>query len=130
MRAADPEAAGFRKTCFGGARAMSGQSRIEDEERLYPRPAIAWFACVVLFLGSTLAFMDRGIISLFVVHVGFGLAHSYQDLTGVIDEGLMGLLLGIIYLRTDRNLSVPIIAHGVQDSIDFILMFLGKYPYM
>ncbi|MGO8933267.1 MAG: CPBP family intramembrane glutamic endopeptidase [Terracidiphilus sp.] len=70
------------------------------------------------------------IISLIAVHVGFGLAHSYQDLTGVIDEGLMGLLLGIIYLRTDRNLSVPIIAHGVQDSIDFILIFLGMYPYM
>jgi hypothetical protein len=25
---------------------------------------------------------------------------------------------------------VPIIAHGVQDSIDFVLIFLGKYPGM
>ena len=32
------------------------------------------------------------IISLFAVHVGFGLAHAYQGVTGVIDEGLMGLL--------------------------------------
>jgi membrane protease YdiL (CAAX protease family) len=70
------------------------------------------------------------IVSLIVVHVGFGLAHAYQGMTGVIDEGLMGLLLGLIYLRTGRNLSVPIIAHGVQDSIDFILIFLGKYPGM
>jgi len=70
------------------------------------------------------------IISLIVVHLGFGLAHAYQGWTGIIDEGLMGLLLGIIYLRTDRNLSVPIIAHGVGDSIDFILIFLGKYPGM
>ncbi len=70
------------------------------------------------------------IISLIVVHVGFGLAHAYQGWTGIIDEGLMGLLLGIIYLRTDRNLSVPIIAHGIGDTIDFLLIFLGKYPGM
>jgi uncharacterized protein len=70
------------------------------------------------------------IISLIAVHVGFGLAHAYQGVTGVIDEGLMGLLLGLIYLRTGRNLSVPIIAHGLGDSIDLVLIFLGKYPGM
>jgi len=70
------------------------------------------------------------IMSLIAVHVAFGLAHAYQGLTGIIDEGLMGLLLGIIYLRTDRNLAVPIIAHGVSDTIDLLLMFLGKYPGM
>ncbi|HZW94348.1 MAG TPA: CPBP family intramembrane glutamic endopeptidase [Candidatus Eremiobacteraceae bacterium] len=70
------------------------------------------------------------IVSLIAVHVAFGLAHAYQGVTGVIDEGLMGLLLGIIYLRTGRNLSVPIIAHGVSDSIDVMLIFLGKYPGM
>lgn len=69
-------------------------------------------------------------ISLIVVHLGFGLAHAYQGWTGIIDEGLMGLLLGIIYLRTGRNLSVPIIAHGISDTIDFILIFLRKYPGM
>jgi membrane protease YdiL (CAAX protease family) len=68
------------------------------------------------------------IVSLIVVHLGFGLAHAYQGITGVIDEGLMGLLLGLIYLRTGRNLAVPIVAHGVSDSIDFLLIFLGKYP--
>ncbi len=68
------------------------------------------------------------IVSLIAVHVGFGLAHAYQGWTGAIDEGLMGLLLGVIYLRTGRNLAVPIIAHGIGDSIDFVLMFLGKYP--
>jgi hypothetical protein len=70
------------------------------------------------------------IVSLIAVHVAFGLAHAYQGWTGIIDEGLMGLLLGLIYLRTGRNLAVPIIAHGIQDSIDFVLIFLGKYPGM
>ncbi len=70
------------------------------------------------------------LLSLIAVHVAFGLAHAYQGVTGVIDEGLMGVLLGLIYLRTGRNLSVPIIAHGVSDSLDFVLIFLGKYPGM
>jgi|HubBroStandDraft_5_1064220.scaffolds.fasta_scaffold98132_1 membrane protease YdiL (CAAX protease family) len=70
------------------------------------------------------------LLSLVVVHVGFALAHAYQGITGAIDEGLMGLLLGVIYLRTGRNLAVAIIAHGIGDSIDFLLIFLGKYPGM
>jgi membrane protease YdiL (CAAX protease family) len=46
----------------------------------------------------------------------------------VIDEGLMGLLLGLMYLGSGRNLAVPIVAHGVQDTIDMLLIFRGKYP--
>jgi membrane protease YdiL (CAAX protease family) len=70
------------------------------------------------------------VVSLIVVHIVFGLSHSYQGLTGVIDEGLMGVLLAAIYLRTGRNLAVPIVAHGVQDSIDLMLIFTGRYPGM
>jgi membrane protease YdiL (CAAX protease family) len=70
------------------------------------------------------------IVSLILVHVGFGLAHAYQGITGIVDEGLAGLLLGLVYLRTKRNLAVPIVAHGVTDSIDLLLIFLGKYPGM
>jgi membrane protease YdiL (CAAX protease family) len=70
------------------------------------------------------------IISLIGVHVAFGIAHAYQGWTGIIDEGLSGLLLGVIYLGTGRNLGVPIIAHGIGDTIDFVLIFLGKYPGM
>ena len=70
------------------------------------------------------------VISLLVVHIGFGFSHVYQGWTGVIDEGLMGVLLGLIYLRTGRNLAVPIVAHGVADTVDFILIFLGKFPGM
>jgi membrane protease YdiL (CAAX protease family) len=70
------------------------------------------------------------IVSLIAVHLVLGLAHAYQGVTGIVGEGLDGLLLGLIYLGAGRNLAVPIIAHGVQDSIDFVLIFLGKYPGM
>lgn len=66
--------------------------------------------------------------SLVLVNAAFGVAHSYQGITGIIDEGFMGLLLGILYLTCGFNLSVPIVAHGVSDSIDLVLLFVGKYP--
>lgn len=66
------------------------------------------------------------VAGLVLVNAAFGFAHSYQGVTGIIDEGFMGLLLGLLYLAT--NLSVPIIAHGVTDTIDVLLLFTGKYP--
>jgi membrane protease YdiL (CAAX protease family) len=70
------------------------------------------------------------IVSLLVVHIGFGFAHSYQGITGIIDEGLMGVLLGLMYLGAGCNLFVPIVAHGVADTVDMLLIFFGKYPGM
>ena len=67
-------------------------------------------------------------VSLIVVNVAFGLAHTYQGITGVIENCLDGAILGCMYLGTKRNLSVPIIAHGVTDTVDVLLIFLGKYP--
>jgi membrane protease YdiL (CAAX protease family) len=70
------------------------------------------------------------VTSLIVVNLAFGLAHTYQGITGVVENALDGAILGWIYLRTGRNLSVPIIAHGVTDTVDLLLIFLGKYPTM
>jgi len=69
-------------------------------------------------------------VSLVLVSVVFGLAHGYQGMTGWVEEGIAGLALGLMYWRTGRNLCVPIIAHGVCDTIDMILIFLGKMPGM
>jgi membrane protease YdiL (CAAX protease family) len=68
--------------------------------------------------------------SLIAVSLVFGVAHAGQGITGIIEEGIAGMFLGVIYLGTSRNLAVPIIAHGVADTIDMVLIFLGKYPGM
>lgn len=66
--------------------------------------------------------------ALVLVNVGFGLAHLYQGLTGVIETMLAGVLLGALYLATGRNLAAPIAAHFVSNTIDFTLIYLGLYP--
>lgn len=69
-------------------------------------------------------------VSLVVVSIVFGLAHHGQGWTGEIENLIDGLLLGGVYLACGRKLAVPIVAHGVQDTIDVLLIFLGKYPGM
>jgi len=68
------------------------------------------------------------LISLIVVSILFGITHLYQGMSGIIVMTLHGLLLGALYLATGRNLWVPIIAHGLNDTVGFTLIYLGKYP--
>lgn len=70
------------------------------------------------------------IVSLVLISALFGLAHFGQGITGIIEEGTDGLLLGLMYLRFGRSLAVPTIVHGVCDTIDTLLLFLGKYASM
>lgn len=68
--------------------------------------------------------------ALIVMSIIFGFAHGYQGMTGVAENIMSGLLLGGLYLATGRNLVAPIIAHGLIDTIDFVLIYLGRYPGM
>ena len=71
---------------------------------------------------------NRWAVSLIMTSALFGLAHGYQGVTGWVEESLAGLMLGLIYLGTGRNLWLPIIAHGVCDTIDMVLLYFGKMP--
>jgi membrane protease YdiL (CAAX protease family) len=69
-------------------------------------------------------------VSLVAVSVAFGCAHLDQGSTGMVENILNGLLLGGLYLACGRNLAVPVIAHALSDTLDFLLIYLGKYPGM
>ena len=55
----------------------------------------------------------------------FGLVHFYQGPIGMIITGLTGLIFGVIYLWSGRNLWVTIIAHGLVNTLSFVLVFYG-----
>jgi membrane protease YdiL (CAAX protease family) len=67
-------------------------------------------------------------ISLIVVSFVFGLGHIDQGITGQIENMINGLLLGVIFLSSGYNLWTAIVAHGLTDTIDLLLLYLGKYP--
>lgn len=54
----------------------------------------------------------------------FGLFHTYQGIGGMISTGIVGLVLGIIYVN-HRNLWPLIIAHGLLDTLGFITIYLN-----
>lgn len=60
----------------------------------------------------------------------FAFAHGYQGFTGVAENAVAAVLLALLYLKSGRNLIVPMVAHGVVDSIDVILIFMNRYPGM
>ena len=85
------------------------------------------------YLMNRVADLGRGtrtawIVSLFLISALFGFSHYQQGFTGIIEEGSDGLILGLMYLAYRRNLAIPIVAHGICDTIDIALLFLGKYP--
>jgi hypothetical protein len=66
--------------------------------------------------------------SLVAVSAVFGWGHVDQGVTGQVQAALDGLLLGLLYLGARRNLLVPIVSHGVSNSLAFVLICFGRYP--
>jgi hypothetical protein len=56
------------------------------------------------------------------------LAENDSVLAAGEENAIDGALLGLLYLRGRPALATPIIAHGVTDTVDFLLLFLGFYP--
>jgi len=71
----------------------------ESVKLLYPSPKVAWVACVILFLGCTLAFMDRAIISLFIIPI-------QRDL--YISDTQISLLVGFAFGAFNALFGLPV----------------------
>lgn len=76
------------------------------------------------------------VTALLLVNLAFGVAHGYQGEAGVIQAAVQGVLLGLLYLWSGRNLIAPICAHVAANTCDFLLLFsgmhvglTGKFPY-
>ena len=69
--------------------------------------------------GWNLAALINGVI--------FGLVHFAEGPVGMISNGAFGLLFGFIYLWTGRkNLWITIIAHGLLNTIRFVMVYTGS----
>lgn len=55
----------------------------------------------------------------------FGLVHWVEGPLGMFNAFAMGLLFAAIYLSSGRNLWVTIVAHGLGNTLRFLLLFAG-----
>lgn len=77
-----------------------------------------------LFGGSSAAWAASLVLSSAL----FGWGHTEQGLSGWIQEGLSGLMLGVLFLCFGGNLTVPIVAHGMSNTVAFVLIYFDRYP--
>jgi len=68
------------------------------------------------------------VIGLIGSSVLFGIGHSYQGITGILETFVFGCVMAGLYLTGRRNLWLLVIAHGVYDTAALVLIFLGLYP--
>jgi CAAX protease family protein len=64
-------------------------------------------------------------VGIVFVSVLFGYGHYYKGPSGIIDSGIAGLILGLAYLITGRNLWTSILAHGFIDTFGVIALYFG-----
>jgi uncharacterized protein len=69
-------------------------------------------------------------VTLVLANLVFGLSHFQQGPTGIAENFLDGVILGALFLACGRRLAVPIVAHGITDTLDFLLIFFHRYPGM
>lgn len=53
----------------------------------------------------------------------FGYLHSYQGLSGQLTTGIIGAMLGTIYLVSGRHLLLAILTHGMVNTISFSMAY-------
>jgi uncharacterized protein len=70
------------------------------------------------------------IINLAFSSILFGIAHWYQGKSGALSTGLIGLLIGLIFVAGGYNLWLPILIHGFIDTFGLVLVYLNADRYL
>lgn len=68
-------------------------------------------------LGITLSILFSSMV--------FGLSHGYQNKCGILSTGVVGVILGLIFVLSEYNLWIVIFTHGFIDTIGISLIAIG-----
>lgn len=69
-------------------------------------------------------------VNLIFTSTVFGLAHWYQGKSGAISTGIIGALLGILFIASGFNIWLPILTHGVIDTVGLFLIYINADKFM
>jgi uncharacterized protein len=64
-------------------------------------------------------------VGMVFVSVLFGYGHFYKGPSGIVDSAVAGLILGVAYMLSGRNLWTCILAHGFIDTFAVVVAFFG-----
>ena len=63
------------------------------------------------------------LVAIALTSTAFGMAHGYQDTAGMLSTGLMGALLGGLFVWTRGNLWLPVLVHGISNTLGITLIY-------
>ncbi len=63
-------------------------------------------------------------LAVLVAAVPFGVAHLYQGVTGIIATGMIGFVLGAVYIRHGFNLWYAMFTHGFINTLGIIAIYV------
>ncbi len=63
-------------------------------------------------------------VAVLVGAVPFGVAHLYQGVTGMIATGMIGFVLGAVYIRHGFNLWYAVFTHGFINTLGIIAIYV------
>lgn len=127
---------------------LAGAQAEIDQSRFNPVAGnVGVFLLMVLLSWTTIAFGEEMFFRAFIINrlgqlfqasrarwplaalgsaAMFGFAHYLvEGPVGIITNGLLGLVLAAVYLRSGRNLWITIIAHALMNTLRFVLLFVG-----
>ena len=64
-------------------------------------------------------------INLLLTSIVFGLSHGYQGRSGIVSTGIIGFILGTIFVLSSFNIWLAIATHGFIDTIGLALIAVG-----
>ncbi len=65
------------------------------------------------------------IIAIMLQAVIFATGHAYQGIAGMVDAGITGVIFGVMFIASRRNLWLTIVTHGFFDTVSFLFIFFG-----
>ena len=77
---------------------------------------------IIKLLGTGLPAL---VLNVLITSIVFGLSHSYQGRSGPWSTGIIGACLGVMYVLSGLNLWLPILVHGMIDTVELIVISLG-----
>lgn len=69
-------------------------------------------------------------INLILTSILFGLAHWYQGKSGALSTGIIGAVLGILFINSGFNLWLPILTHGFIDTVGLFLIYINADKFL
>ncbi len=64
-------------------------------------------------------------VNLVLTSIVFGLSHGYQGRSGIVSTGIIGFILGTIFVLSSFNIWLAIATHGFIDTIGLGLIAIG-----